>query len=391
MSSAQRAKDRARIEQIETEISKLQNLISALRDEKTVVEERLNLYRYPASTLPTELVCEIFKHWLPTYPLAPPLGGPTSPTLLTQICRHWREIALTMPVLWCAFRLDDTLDEEPQFQTVKAWLNRSGRRLLSIQMDSLHYRPNDELVRALVSERARWEYVAFHADLEELLPFDGSMPHLRHLELQVPPRGVPESPVAFQPHQVPSLRTVTLWDWTYPPDLLPWSQLRSLSLICKTPAACTPILTQTVNVVHCELVLSDNGWHPPLPDLHLPHLRSLVLGEFGPLGIDPDPHREYLKTFVVPALRYLQIPESFLAPEPIAALTFFVAKAGCTLNALHITGTRSLARSSYRNAFPDVDFTFNEQFMDWLSAQPASREREEYTWRSMADFERGWA
>ncbi|KAJ7178304.1 hypothetical protein C8R46DRAFT_1076302 [Mycena filopes] len=390
MSSAQRATDRARIEQIETEISKLQDLISALRNEQAVIEERLNLYRYPASTLPTELVCEIFKNCLPTYPVAPPLIGPTSPTLLTQICRHWRAIALATPALWCAFRLDGALDEERLLQTVKAWLDRSGRRPLSIQMDVLEWMPDAEFVRALVRERARWEYVTLHATLEELVPFDGSMPHLRHLELQVPPGGVPESPVAFQPHQVPSLRTLTLWDWTYPTDILPWSQLRSLSLICKSADACATILTQTVNLVHCELVLSDDGWHTPLPDVHLPHLRSLVLGEFA-LDSDPDAYVDYLQTFVVPALRCLQIPEYFLVPEPIAALTFFVAKAGCTLNALHITGPRSLARSRYRKAFPDVDFTFNEQFTDWLNAQPASREREEYTWRSMTDFERGWA
>ncbi|KAJ7154050.1 hypothetical protein C8R46DRAFT_1356823 [Mycena filopes] len=370
MSTAQRAADRARIEQIETEISKLQDLISALRDEKTVVEARLILYCYPALTLPTELVCEIFKNCLPTYPLAPPLVGPTSPTLLTQICRHWREIALAMPILWCAFRLDDTFDPEAQFQTVKVWLDRSGRRPLSIQMDVLEWMPDAEF---------------------ELVPFEGSMPHLRHLELQVPPGGVPESPVAFQPRQVPSLRTLTLWDWTYPTDVLSWSQLRSLSLICKSADACTLILAQTVNLVHCELVLTDDGgWHLPLPDVHLPHLRSLVLGEFT-VGHHPDAHRDYLQTFVVPALRRLQIPDSFLAPHPIAALAAFTAKAGCRLEAIHVTGLRSLAKDSYQRALWDVYITFNEQFTDWVNAQPVAREREEYTWRSMADFERGWA
>ncbi|KAJ7705931.1 hypothetical protein B0H14DRAFT_2415857, partial [Mycena olivaceomarginata] len=53
----------------------------------------------PVLTLPNEIISEIFVQFLPVYPLSSPSTGPFSPTLLTQICRRWREIALTTPLL----------------------------------------------------------------------------------------------------------------------------------------------------------------------------------------------------------------------------------------------------------------------------------------------------
>ncbi|KAJ6560151.1 hypothetical protein B0H19DRAFT_945240, partial [Mycena capillaripes] len=66
------------------------------------VQERLNSFKYPVLTLPAEIISEIFVHFLPIYPSCPPLTGFLSPTLLTQICRKWRHIALTTPALWRA-------------------------------------------------------------------------------------------------------------------------------------------------------------------------------------------------------------------------------------------------------------------------------------------------
>ncbi|KAJ7020267.1 hypothetical protein C8F04DRAFT_909373, partial [Mycena alexandri] len=69
------------------------------------VQEELDSYKYPVLTLPTEIICEIFIHFLPVYPECPPPAGILSPTNLTQICRQWRDIALAIPTLWRAMRL----------------------------------------------------------------------------------------------------------------------------------------------------------------------------------------------------------------------------------------------------------------------------------------------
>jgi hypothetical protein len=94
--------ERARVADLEAQISHLERSLSALREEKFLAQERLNSYKYPVLTLPNEIVSEIFVHFLPDYPLLPPLTGLLSPTLLTHICRRWREIALGTPALWSA-------------------------------------------------------------------------------------------------------------------------------------------------------------------------------------------------------------------------------------------------------------------------------------------------
>jgi hypothetical protein len=71
-----------------------------------------------------------------------------------------------------------------------------------------------------------------------------------------------------------------------------------------------------------------------------------------------DPVTRYLHTFVVPALRLLQIPESFLGPKPIDSLASFSSKSGC--KKVHITGERSVSQASYRKAFPSIPiFSFS--------------------------------
>ncbi|KAJ7473246.1 hypothetical protein FB451DRAFT_1398378 [Mycena latifolia] len=97
------------------------------------------------------------------------------------------------------------------------------------------------------------------------------MPQLQHLDLRLYDHGSPP-PVAY--HDVPRLRSATLWDFDYPPELLPWTQLTSLTLVCKLPTECTTVLQHTVNLVHCELVTADVLVRPP--DVKLERLESLA-------------------------------------------------------------------------------------------------------------------
>ncbi|KAJ7704591.1 hypothetical protein B0H17DRAFT_13815 [Mycena rosella] len=110
--ASERVADRARIEgldarikEMEAQIQELQYAVGALQQEKDSVQGRLDAYTYPVLTLPNEIMSEIFVHFLPVYPQRSPLIGPHSPSLLGQICRKWRDIALSTPALWRAVRL----------------------------------------------------------------------------------------------------------------------------------------------------------------------------------------------------------------------------------------------------------------------------------------------
>ncbi|KAJ7648651.1 hypothetical protein DFH06DRAFT_916910, partial [Mycena polygramma] len=94
-------------------------------------------------TLPNEIVSEIFFHFLPVYPLCPPFVGIRSPTILTHICRHWREIALSAPILWRAMpffgrknashnRLGSGPTLARELQLSDLWLRRSRALPVSI-------------------------------------------------------------------------------------------------------------------------------------------------------------------------------------------------------------------------------------------------------------------
>jgi hypothetical protein len=211
------------------------------------------------------------------------------------------------------------------------------------------------ILAAVVPHRARWE----HLELEGLSPshfpiIEGPMPQLRYLDLEFweyPATDV----LAFR--EVPVLRTVLLNDVAISRIILPWAQLTSLALLNVYPRECILVLQKTLNLVHCELeVYFDSVNVHPGPDIPLPYLESLVISELD------SPVTDFLTTFIVPALRHLEIPEDFIEPDPIQSLTGLISKSGCKLEEVHITGQRLLPQDSYRQAFPSIrHFSFDNE------------------------------
>ncbi|KAJ7850086.1 hypothetical protein B0H13DRAFT_57110 [Mycena leptocephala] len=350
--------DRTRVADIEAQILDLERSLSALQIEKALVQERLDSYKYPVLTLPNEITSEIFLHFLPMYPLCPPLTGILSPTLLTQICREWREIALVTPALWRAIALLlPSIPLERQARIAEIWLSRSGSCPLSIHIIDNGYEIG-QAVLAAAAHRARWEHLKLHllSPSSQLLTIEGPMPLLRHLNYTLDE--VSNSPVIFAPHDVPLLRTVLLNDLTVANVVLPWAQLTSLVLHRVYPHECVPVLQQTSNLIHCELELFHRSPDHQLADIMLPYLESLTLK-------DPEdvPVTGYLQTLIVPTLRSLTVPESFLEPNPIDSLTSFISKSSCKLQQVRITGERTVTKNSYRRAFPSIpEFAFDGRY-----------------------------
>ncbi|KAJ7909666.1 hypothetical protein B0H13DRAFT_2490870 [Mycena leptocephala] len=353
--------DRARVADLEAQILRLERSLSALRIEKTLAQERLDSYKYPVVTLPNEIVSEIFMQFLPPYPLFPPLIGLLSPTLLTQICRRWREIALGTPVLWRAISSYHHSIDIPFDLAIHAfdtWLNRSRCCPVSLRFDA-----NDsqidvaEFLAILVPHRARWENLDLYLSPSHLPILDGPMPLLCYLDLRLFDRSDPATE-AVSCREVPLLRTVVLNDDAALSFILPWAQLTSLTLLRVYPYECVPILQQTSSLVRCKLELFDSTNNQPRSDITLPCLESLTL---------INPRREsaidFLGTLIVPALRSLKIPEIFLYHiNPIQSLTALISKSGCKLEEVQITGPRSVPESSYLKEFPSIPrFLFTDE------------------------------
>ncbi|KAJ7935142.1 hypothetical protein B0H13DRAFT_2472959 [Mycena leptocephala] len=345
--------DRTRAADLEVQILELERSLSALRNEKVLVQERLDSYKYPVLTLPNEIVSEIFIHFLPVYPLCPPLAGILSPTSLTQICRKWRDIALATPALWRAIRLSDYhIPSEPRRVIFDLWLNRSRCCPLSVHIDEynewLHV---PGTFSDVISHSTRWEYMKLHLLGPSVPATERPMPLLRHLDLAL------DVPCVWTFPDMPLLRTVVLDDVAAANVVLPWAQLTSLTLRYVYPEECAPILQRSSNLVHCDLEvwISDDESQP---DITLPCLESLTLR-----STNDDPVIGYLNTLIVPTLRSLEVPERFLGTNPIDSLKSFVSKSGCKLQEVWITGKRNVPEHSFRQAFPLVQrFSFGRRY-----------------------------
>jgi hypothetical protein len=155
--------------------------------------------------------------------------------------------------------------------------------------------------------------------------------------------------------EAPLLRTVILNDLSLN-VVLPWPQLTSLTLFGVYPRQCVTILQKTSNLVYCKLVVYFDSDGQPRPDIALPYLESLSIDQY-----DATPVTDFLKTFIVPALRSLKTREEILGASPIESLTVFISKSGCKLEEVHITRRCSLPQDSYRKAFPLIHrFSFDE-------------------------------
>ncbi|KAJ7653697.1 hypothetical protein DFH06DRAFT_1474817 [Mycena polygramma] len=362
--------DRARVADMEAEIRYLERALSRLRSEKTLVQERIQSYKYPVLSLPNELVSEIFLQFLPSYPRCPPLTGMLSPTALTQICRQWREIALTTPELWRAMRLDGNSAKRHD-QIVIAWLGRSGCCPIAVFIDDEFGEEPDmecaKFMSALVAHRPRMEHLNLSHIRRDIFPLlDNPMPRLCSLDLSF----YPGNNTDLVLHDAPLLRAVTLDGVdAFNRATLPWEQLTSLTLHRLSITECRTVLCQTSHLVHCRLELRFGGQlfggrhNPALPDVALPHLESLVLIMRSPgfrLSRRENREMDRLRGFVCPALRILQIQEKLLGSgqpeERIRSLRSFISKSGCKLEELLFIGPRSikLQEPSYRDSFPSI-------------------------------------
>ncbi|KAJ7841425.1 hypothetical protein B0H13DRAFT_2365780 [Mycena leptocephala] len=278
--------DRTRLAEIEAQIRNLELSLAELPAEKTHVQERST---YPVLTLPNEIVSEIFIHFLPLRPLCPPLTGLLSPTTLTQICRQWREVAQATPELWRAIPFSDNRTPlEAQLHICDIWLSRSRGYPLSIRIN----RP------------ARWEDFTLHISVSSFPNLDGPMPLLRFLDVAL------FDSHFFEFHEAPLLRTACLDGVAASCGTLPWLQLTCLTLRYISVRECASVLQKTTNLVHCTLSVS--GTSTGHPDIVLPSLESLTFDRNGYM-----PATRYLTTFIVPALRSLEVPERSLGPNPI--------------------------------------------------------------------------
>ncbi|KAJ7186073.1 hypothetical protein C8R46DRAFT_881971, partial [Mycena filopes] len=220
------AVDRARVAELEGQILRLQDRLRDLELDRHRTQQRLDSYRYPILELPTDITCEIFIHSLPVYPSFPRLTDLGSPTLLTQICRQWRSIALDTPTLWRAMSLtSDSIEQESYLFDL--WLNRSGSCPLSVNFCDWYSEAELPVLRRVLQHSPRLDELRVVLPVHPMLKTPHPLPMLRRLDLTLSGAPVPQDIVLFS--DAPQLRTVILHLASLR-VLLPWFQITSLTL-----------------------------------------------------------------------------------------------------------------------------------------------------------------
>lgn len=114
-------------------------------------ESGSDMYPY-FSRLPTEVISSIFE----IYTLFPDVCQGTPELLLSQMCRHWRDIALGTPSLWTNIHI--TALDSVHRDKADTYLDRSGALPLSLRIDFLGDAsdPIDQICELFTSHIDRW-------------------------------------------------------------------------------------------------------------------------------------------------------------------------------------------------------------------------------------------
>nr|GAT45795.1 predicted protein [Mycena chlorophos] len=401
---------RWRLSELEFEISRLQTQLDLPGPvfERASVQDHLAEYKYPIHSIPNEILSEIFLQYIPLYPACPPLLGDGSPTKLTHICRHWRQIAHSTPSLWRAIEVfaQAVYPPVPQIEAVETWLKRSGSLSLSILVGSRWadaLAPHMSQLLELISlHHTRWQHCALLFPLprwthgQSWSRISGLFPRLERLDIQARTTSPLGSLVG--PLNAPQLRTAYLDAFQFRPQeleeslvaqLLPWNRLTRLSLKYATPGAVDAILHLTTNLVFCSLRVrakSEDRSREHVPAIHLPALRFFVVGE-----PDDDPTPDIypvLKAVRAPALEKLYFNAMLLwqgTGDRTATRVVDVVQAfGCRGSLQHICIVdTSLNAENYRSMLPRIP-TIEAFQRDDVSGPPRNTGPYEAAWGELS-------
>ena len=133
----------------------------------------------PVRRLPSELLGEVFCHCLPQNYKAE--GAHKAVMLPSHICKHWRDVALSTPILWTNIVLrvtDETF--ESRAALVTTWFSRSGDLPLSFTLEG---QENVLPILAFLLQYCnRWQHVSFSVPSDTLRCLEAAKGHLQRLE-----------------------------------------------------------------------------------------------------------------------------------------------------------------------------------------------------------------
>ncbi|KAJ7198337.1 hypothetical protein GGX14DRAFT_700134 [Mycena pura] len=346
---------RARIAAIRNEVVALRLSIEVLEAEERDLESDLATVVYPVLTLPNEITSRIFLQCLPSHGRVRP-SPRKAPLILAQICRQWREIALSTSEMWCSIDLSfqfgyigrqpngreyGDIPNDGATPLLLEWLSRTKGRPTSLTLRSRHGQLSSQIlaaIRPFAIQSHRLELMLTPQDCHSLFAVssDSSVAFLglRDLAVHCYSRGPSAQSLASIFKAAPVLRTLRIL--TDPDAFLPlfsYPRLNSLELRDTSMLTLLDALIQFPQLSHIKACLNEPINVSGRPYIHTaPYLQSLILSTYCGFTAPADPVLDWL---TLPNLRRLELDH-----EPqFHVLSSFLTRSSCVLEHLGLSIT----------------------------------------------------
>ncbi|KAJ7024269.1 hypothetical protein C8F04DRAFT_1270458 [Mycena alexandri] len=305
-------------------------------------EDGLHLTPFvPLPSLPAEILGEIFIDCLEEEMVSP--DTQSAPLLLCNVCRRWRDVALSTPSLWSSLAIHFPSHRRRR-NLYRNWLSRAQNTPLSLCLDDSYIHSPDHstnvMIPTLLESSSQWRNLKltlghglhligllFRGDSREFSP---KIPSLEKLTLSI--ENLPDN-VSLSFRDIPKLRHFAL-DLYRPEIQVPWHQLTTFRCGDITVYDYLEILQNSCNLVDCSFRAYHrlfSGDRPP--DSHVDHPR------LENLAVDFEDRRTLvlLDCLETPALKSLtlQLPTESLF---VATMLSFISRSFIHLQTLAIAG-----------------------------------------------------
>ncbi|KAJ7780737.1 hypothetical protein DFH07DRAFT_793215 [Mycena maculata] len=343
----------------DAQIVEMEAALAALIGKRASLKTKIDAHRAlmsPIRRAPLDILQDIFFACLPTAHNALMDPG-EAPMKLGRVCRHWRSVAYSTPILWSSLHIPslsfprswDTSDVRPELEIkleeiAHSWLDRSAACPLSISLSRAPYHTESSpltppTVGRITQYSARLRHLGLCVHISEMQPLlllaADDLPCLESVHIQCPAHD--RFPLEFWNQlpifQVSTIRAVSLHVRADALALpLRWAQLTDLNLACFYEWGVSGQVTQggldqngaqellhrCPSLVRCRLRATRHTFFIAGPTTTLPHLETLILA-------DDFEHVAFMKCLVLPKLRYLGIGGNHLgfssAPADTSTIT----------------------------------------------------------------------
>ncbi|KAF7326927.1 F-box domain-containing protein [Mycena venus] len=336
------SKLRAHVADIKYEIQRYNGYIEELENTQRQLESQLAAVVYPLLNLPKEIISMIFVQCLPAHGRVRP-SPRKAPLLLAQICRLWREIALSTSQIWSSMDLMfdfgyvgghyGNVPNPGALPLLRTWLFRAKDRPISLTLRSHHNQLSPDVLSVIPSyagQLCRLELSLEPVDFEYIRAASAAFPNLRRIAFYCyDPPGSIENPVSIfgSPPALCELRVLCNSGSAVPFGVYPF--LNTLELGDTSAQLVLEVLSRCPQLLHLKACIKDST-NVPMPSNAARNfdLQSLVLVA-------------YQRGLAVHLLHYLTLPRlrrlDLQDETQFAVLMSFLARSSCILDHLGLT------------------------------------------------------